>query len=210
MIKVKRRKEAPASLAVQKEKISGDYKKQDVIEALREDFYDKCYICGIKEPQSPEVEHRIPHHGNKELKFDWNNLFWSCRHCNSVKNKAKYDAGIIDCCMDDPEVKLLFRIENGEISVLPRNENDKQAALTATLMCETFNQENSAIRTVTCKRIRDALTTEMNKLYRTVAMTQKQPQSKVRNRMLKALLAKESAFAEFKRSYYREHIGELP
>jgi len=210
MIKVERRKEAPKSLALEKMKANGDYRKQDVVDALREDFYDKCYICGIKEPQSPEIEHRIPHHGNAELKFDWNNLFWACGHCNSVKNKKKYDVGILDCCVDDPEEKIDFRVEGNHIFATAKDDSDSQAVLTAELICETFNDENTAMRTVTCKRIRDGLMKEMNLLYQAIENVQNMPQSKVRNRMLVALLTKESAFAEFKRTYYKECFGELP
>lgn len=35
------------------------------------------------------MEHLLPHKNGKYLdrKFDWNNLFWACGHCNNVKIK---------------------------------------------------------------------------------------------------------------------------
>ncbi|MBF0344969.1 MAG: HNH endonuclease [Nitrospirae bacterium] len=33
-----------------------------------------------------EIEHFEPHCNNNELKFKWENLFLSCRHCNSTKS----------------------------------------------------------------------------------------------------------------------------
>ena len=109
MVKIKRTFTAPVSLEIEKEKVSGRYDKEDVIEQLRKDFNDKCYICEIKELQDPEVEHLLPHKNGKykDRKFDWSNLFLSCGHCNKVKSQEKYDNGIIDCCNEDPE-KLIF------------------------------------------------------------------------------------------------------
>ena len=82
---------APKSLFTEKTKANGSYEKTDVVEQLRKDFHNKCYICEIDKLQDPQVEHLRPHFNgkNKDLKFDWNNLFWSCGHCNGVKNQRK-------------------------------------------------------------------------------------------------------------------------
>ena len=42
----------------------------------------------------------------KEISFDWNKLFWSCGHCNGIKNQRKYDEHIIGCCKVDPEDRI--------------------------------------------------------------------------------------------------------
>ena len=93
MVKVERSLPAPASLAMEKEKTNGSYNGSDVVKRLMEDFNNKCYICEIYNLQDPQVEHLKPHFGGKYIdrKFDWNNLFWSCGHCNGVKNQRKYD-----------------------------------------------------------------------------------------------------------------------
>ncbi len=111
MVKVERSFPAPESLAVEAAKINGSYKEKDVTERLKKDFHDKCYICEIKGLQDPEVEHLLPHKNGKypERKFDWNNLFWCCGHCNSIKNNGKYDSGIIDCCNQDPAELMTFK-----------------------------------------------------------------------------------------------------
>lgn len=53
--------------------------------------------CEMKELQNPNVEHLLLHKNGKypERKYDWENLFWSCSHCNGVKNNGKYGEGII-------------------------------------------------------------------------------------------------------------------
>jgi len=48
MVKVKRSFPAPESLAEESEKAAGRYDKEDVIERLKEDFHNKCYICEFR------------------------------------------------------------------------------------------------------------------------------------------------------------------
>ena len=104
MVKIERSFLAPDSLESEAKKVSGSYEQPDVVSRLRKDFHNKCYICELKNLQDPQVEHLLPHKNGKypERKFDWNNLFWSCSHCNGIKNQKKYDDGIIDCCKNDP------------------------------------------------------------------------------------------------------------
>ena len=100
---------------------------------MRKDFHDKCYICELKNLQDPQVEHLLPHKNGKypERKFDWNNLFLSCGHCNSVKNQKKYDEGIIDCCKVDPEKLLTFRINENAVEIEKKEEKEDKTALIA-------------------------------------------------------------------------------
>lgn len=103
MVKVERTPTPPASLTREKAKANGSYREPDVMSQLEQDFHKKCYLCEIDELQSVEVEHLYPHGGDKDLKFDWDNLFLSCAHCNSVKNQVKYSGVVLDCCKVDPE-----------------------------------------------------------------------------------------------------------
>ena len=56
MIKIARSPAAPASLAVEKEKGTNNYRGEDVIRQLYTDFHGKCYLCEIDNLQSIEVE----------------------------------------------------------------------------------------------------------------------------------------------------------
>ena len=78
-------------LAEEKSKSNGTYNIPEVVDALKEEFHDKCYICEQKNIKSINIEHFKPHKGsNKELMFDWNNLYYACGHCNNLK-LAKYE-----------------------------------------------------------------------------------------------------------------------
>lgn len=112
MVKIERRETDKTRLAIQslakeKSKTRGKYNTLEVIKALQEVFYGKCYICENKRVTSWEVEHLRPHGGDLELKFDWNNLFWSCSHCNHIKGNSY--TPILDCTKIEVDEIIAFR-----------------------------------------------------------------------------------------------------
>ena len=211
MVKVERSYPAPASLALEAQKANGSYSKPDVVDRLKNDFHDKCYICEIDNLQDPQVEHLLPHMGDKyrERKFDWDNLFWSCGHCNSVKNQAKYNYGIIDCCKEDPEKLISFELEDEKVKVTAIDDN-KSAILTAELITEVFNLMNTGMRVYKSQQRYKELNCEMNKLYDALEEIRKCQDSRFAYRKARALLRRESRFAAFKRNYIRNNIEKYP
>lgn len=212
MVKIQRTLPAPVSLAVEADKPPRSYREPDVIEQLKNDFHDKCYLCGIKKLQDPEVEHLLPHKNGKypERKFDWNNLFLSCGRCNSMKNQEKYDEGILDCCVQDPEEVIDFRFQEGNVDVAAKEGTDEKVALTVVLLREVFNKKNTGMRVYKCEARLQELNKEMNVLYDKLEELKERPDSRIVLRTLKALLRRESAFAAFKRNYIREHKEQFP
>lgn len=212
MVKIKRSFPAPKSLMEEARKVNGRYDKQDVIEQLKKDFHNKCYICEIKDLQDPNVEHLLPHKNGKypERKFDWENLFWSCGHCNGVKNNSKYDEGIMDCCKYDPEEYLSFQLRDDNVVIDVANLDDPVQKRTAMLITETFSLKNTGMRTYTSDERLKLLQREMNVLYRQLEKLYDNPESKVAKRTIQSLLRRESAFAAFKRGYVREHLAKYP
>lgn len=83
------------------------YNTPEVNAALVEMFHGKCYICENKEASSFQIEHLRSHKRNVDLKYDWNNFFWSCAHCNNLKN-VRYEP-ILDCSQVDVDLKVAFR-----------------------------------------------------------------------------------------------------
>ena len=212
MVKIERSFPAPDSLAEEAKKVNGKHDKPDVIERLKKDFHNKCYICEMKELQDPNVEHLLPHKNGKypERKFDWENLFWSCSHCNGVKNSGKYDDGILDCCKDDPEKVLSFSLVNDDVMITKLDLGHEIQERTALLITEVFSLKNTGMRTYRSDQRLKLLQKEMNILYKQLEKLHRNPESKVIMQMIKSLLSRDSAFAAFKRCYVREHVNEYP
>ena len=116
MIKVDRNKNysevntAKDILKREREKISGNYNQPEVLDALKLIFNSKCYICENKKITSYNIEHLRPHKElNIDLKFNWNNLFLVCGHCNNIKSD-RYE-NILDCTEVDVDEYISFRKE---------------------------------------------------------------------------------------------------
>ena len=60
MVKIERSLLAPPSLAIEAKKANGSCTQQDVIDQLKHDFHDKCYICELSNLSDPNVEHLPP------------------------------------------------------------------------------------------------------------------------------------------------------
>ena len=209
MVKVNRTKTAPASLAIEKEKGTENYRERDVVFQLNKDFNGKCYLCEIDKLQSIHIEHLKPHHGkDRDLMFDWNNLFLSCPHCNSVKNQKKYEEHIIDCCKEDPEASIRQELGDSHV-VVTAIESTEDAIRTAGLLTECFEKENTGIRILECQTRVNALQTTMTTLYRCLANYKQNP-SQRNYRTLRGMLNRSHKFAGFTRTYVRNHIDEYP
>jgi uncharacterized protein (TIGR02646 family) len=131
----------PDCLEIEKAKANGDYKCTNVLERIKIDFKNKCYICEYKEPETINVEHFRPHEGNKELEFDWNNLFWSCSHCNNTK-LAKYE-NILNCTVHSHNVenklKYIFKPFPFEEVQIIELDNSLETLITKDLLIAVYN-----------------------------------------------------------------------
>lgn len=115
-------------LAEEKQKKSGTYRKEEVIQGVIGDFYNKCYLCEIKEGTSLNIEHFVPHRGNKDLEFHWDNLFLSCYHCNNIKGHM-FD-NILNPTDEKEDVENLIKYKmepfpKSKVEILPLSSDDK-------------------------------------------------------------------------------------
>lgn len=97
MVYFEKSQPAPDCLAIEKSKKSGTYRCENVYERLQIDFKNKCYLCEQKAPTSINIEHFVPHRGNQDLMFEWENLFFSCNHCNMTKLANAENDFLLDC-----------------------------------------------------------------------------------------------------------------
>lgn len=188
------------------------YRHPEVVERLFEDFGGKCYICEVKPIQDPEVEHLRPHKNGSipGRKFDWNNLFLACRHCNGVKNKARYDGRVIDCCARDPEELLKQELSENSVSVRPLVAGDEEVAGTADLIEEVFGSSHPALREYAAQVRLGELQKQMNLLYRSIQTLRIDKKNPMARRNLRTMLRKDAAFAGFTRCAVRKMLRRHP
>ena len=160
MINITKRKEAPQSLAKEKAKANGSYREEDVVLALYEDSHNKCYLCEDTLLTTINVEHFHEHGGDKDLKFDWNNLHYACGHCNYTKNDTfkKRDSNLLNCANPECLVDywIIYRLEEDDKLVAHAviNQNpmadvsmyQKETDNTILLLDRIYNVTGTAIR----------------------------------------------------------------
>lgn len=152
-------------LSEEKVKKSGTYNIPEVVEALEKEFHNKCYICEQKNVKSINIEHFKPHKDkDMDLKFDWNNLYYACSHCNNLKS-SKYD-NILN--PGDPEddvenfmhygMPILHKRANVEIKACV--ENNEKVNNTVELLNYVYNGK-TAIKDIEAINIKNDLVKEL-------------------------------------------------
>ncbi|WP_235953739.1 hypothetical protein [Acinetobacter terrae] len=97
------------------------------------------------------------------MKLDWNNLYYACSRCNSIKNK--YYNNMLDCCNQDHLVedwiKVYYRMPDEDIEVINTcpegNEYRERADTSQTLISKCFNNANSGVQEVSKEDLRDKI-----------------------------------------------------
>lgn len=162
MVYFEKTQPAPDCLNVEKAKASGDYKCGNVLERIKTDFKNKCYICEFKEPVTINVEHFRPHKGNVALKFDWNNLFWSCGHCNNIKSDNFED--LINCTdiNEDIEnrVKVYINPFPKEKVIIEALDTNPSTITTVELLNAVYNG-TTKLKTIEASNLRNSILLEI-------------------------------------------------
>ncbi|ERK99715.1 hypothetical protein O999_10855 [Pseudomonas putida LF54] len=129
------------------------YNTPEIVKALEKMFLGKCYLCEQDALSDPEIEHFQPHEGNTKLKFDWNNLYYACSRCNSLKGSTHTD--LLDCCDPDTDVfspiKLVLpsRYDDDIHVTLTENEPSEKAVNTSRLLNRCYNEDATGLRGIT-------------------------------------------------------------
>ena len=133
-----------------------DYRSGIVFDMLIEDCHEKCYICEDK-PTSINVEHIASHNSDPELKYEWQNLFIACAHCNSIKG-TKFD-DIIDPIACDPEEHIALSVEIADDFIegvrIESLKKDPDTLRTAELLGYVYNGGSTDIKEIECANLRN-------------------------------------------------------
>ena len=147
-----------------------NYRDHVVVRALRKDFHGKCYICEQKHFPNINVEHFIPHLDNEEIKLDWNNLYYACSRCNSIKNKYYND--MLDCCKQEHLVeewiKIYYKNYDDDIEVINACPTDnpfyEKVSVAQILITNCYNKcDSSGTQEISKEDLRDKILDEHSK-----------------------------------------------
>ena len=180
-----------------------DYRSEQVLLILQQDFLDKCYICEEKSPTSINVEHFHSCKNHKHLKYDWENLFFACAHCNRIKGSC-YDH-IIDCTKKDPEKYIILKFNSypeSYVKILDRL-NGAENGETRELLDKIYNGAGTPISACEAKNLKKRISRELKNFMECVENYHNENDLKLRTvywENIKKMLSRESNFAGFKRS----------
>jgi hypothetical protein len=202
MIYLPKTQPAPDCLESQKRLKNGSHDCGNVWKRLNIDFKGKCYLCE-EDDKTIAIEHFIPHLGNRDLIFDWNNLFFSCGYCNSLKGTR---TNLLNCTVEEHSVETVVKYE---IESFPLEKvriiglNDTQLVInTVELLNEIYNSQNTANKTVGSGMLRNHLDDEIRffnfilENYANCMITEKKESLKI---LICSKLDKSSKFTAFKR-----------
>lgn len=215
MISVNKRKEAPTSLSKRM-----SYTGQDVIDALKEDAYSKCYICETDHPIGVNVEHFEEHGEIPEKKYGWHNLFYACEHCNHTKNDVfrSGNSNLINCA--DPNIcpdlwieqRIMFLGNKSNAEIKPsRNAPSIYSqciANTVKLLRAVYNGTNGTIRSEESFNLMNQVTKELfefMKLCLKYTQTQDQTEKDSLHYIIELSIRDDACYAGFKRWVVRDY-----
>lgn len=198
MVKIKKSK-LPPETVIRSEK---DYRSGNVITILQKDFHNKCYLCEMKNATSINVEHLRPCKNNEELKYNWENLFYACGHCNKIKG-SQYEH-MIDCTKDDPERYIVLKFQSHPkkyVEVLNGPEISENEEIRE-LLGKIYNGADTAISDIEAMNLKNGIAEEMAKFQEKIDTYFSESDPKLQMvcwNEIRTMLSRESNFAGFKR-----------
>lgn len=217
MIRIERKMTEKAQRAIaslgEAKRRNTTYNTPEVTAALREMFHGKCYICENRDITSWQIEHLRPHREEKNLKYDWDNLFLACAHCNNTK-LAKYDP-IIDCTKEDVEKLIAFRKKGyfgTEAELLFELLDFREETINTQGLLREVYYGSTPQKKMEAKILRRLLRKELAAFKEYVREYQEAEDEERADLecLLKKQLGDSSAFAAFKRWLIRDHRENYP
>ena len=139
MIRVRKRSDAPAELAVQ------GYSSDAVKRVILEDQDDKCYICERKVTTDYQVEHLLSQSHDDAGVNEWENLYIACNYCNNKKKTSFDDIKRPNIYNVEDEIIHNVDLENERVTFTTTSD-DPGITQTVKLLDRMFNGTNAPKR----------------------------------------------------------------
>lgn len=210
MVYFRKSQPAPSSLALEKVKKLGTYRTEEVIKQIDIDFCSKCYICEQKNPTTINVEHFVAHQNNRDLKFDWNNLFYACGHCNNVKLADKNFNTILNCTLlcenVDKVIAYKFNPFPKERPCFEVLTPSLKAENTKELLDKVFNGEHTNLKSLEGSALRALLLESIKEFQELLMDYYKYDKNDIFLVKIKEHLSNKIEFTAFKRYIIRNNM----
>ena len=150
------------------------YRSGEVFDALKNDFLRKCYLCEDAEVTVPNVEHFEPHKRDPEKKYDWNNLFYACGHCNNLKLHHFWP--LLNCTVEADriweavEIRFVpFPKPTVKIIAHPQNGKEKECTNTCALVDKCLSGKDcTPIKQEGARVLRKKMTREFTEIHKQI------------------------------------------
>ena len=187
-----------------------EYNKDDVLTKLRPMFFDKCYLCERDDIQDVEVEHFIPHKNNTALKYNWENLYYSCSRCNGIKSSTHIN--LLDCANRFYDVGAMVKClmpstPDGNVEVSATSTTPcSQTENTVTLLDACYNLDNTALREISRETLMEDMWDHYTELLNARQVLRKKgagrTEKKNAEEIIEVMLDVEYPFSIFWRYFY--------
>jgi len=177
------------------------YSDEVVQIALKKDFSKKCYICE-EVTRHYEVEHFYPQSKFPHLKNSYENLFYSCEKCNSLKGSiinTSSDNEILNCCDIDVEnyIKLKYNSKNCNVEISRVSENMVlQTDNTIQFLEKIYNGKNS--KSNSCEDLKNEIGENIENFRQKLDKYKKTRIKRVLFKELQDAISPVSAYSTFK------------
>jgi len=197
--------EVPECLSHQMTLRTGKYDCGNVAELLSKDFKNKCYICEDNNVTNMNIEHFVPKSLGRDHKFNWDNLFFACRHCNGIKSddfNTTSNNQILNCLVGSANVLggINYKIEDKFNKVLSFEalNKDKNTLNTVELLDLTHNTVSTEQRKVQAQNVRKRIIKEINRFERIFEGSIGLPEDEETVEEMQNCMKKGKAFSAFK------------
>ncbi len=181
------------------------YREGPVYNQVKLDFKEKCYLCEDDEATSIQMEHFNPHQGDLDKKYDWNNLFYSCGHCNNLKGAQYWP--LLNCTSSNDKVWESVELKfhdfpktRVEVIAHPQVGKEVECSNTCELLRKTLNGEDTtAMKKDEAKKLRKKMLRAHKMLADNVSSNDK----------VKELISIEAPFAGMQRWTLKNDYPEI-
>jgi hypothetical protein len=192
---------------------TGGFKYNDnaIERQVKDDFFDKCYLCEEKVPRHLEVEHFYPQAHYPHLVHHWDNLLCICQKCNKIRPKqinTTNEDEVLNCCEEDVEVLIQLRFLAKEKKVEITGSSQQKIKNTIELLDRIHNGGNKT-KSNSYSDLQKLIVKELAKLEEDITNLMNYQLEKPFKDKIKQRLSRQSAFMAIKRTYINDFNPEF-